>query len=220
MDLILLRHTRVAAPPGTCYGQWDVPLWLPPEPSFADVARRLAALCAQLGPVQRLISSPLQRATELADSLALALGCRWAPDPRWMELNFGAWEGRPWHDIPRAQSDAWAADYHHLSPPGGETHAALVARVMAAAHDAVQGDPQRALSPAPGPCVVVTHAGPMRCLWAAAQGLPVHQQPELSLDFCGLMWLRAVATSDPASRQPQPPTRPAALRWTALAVNR
>ena len=212
MDLILLRHTRVAAAPGTCYGQLDLPLLLPADPPFDDVARRLDALCTELGPVQRIVSSPLQRAALLAADLAARQGLGWTTDPRWMELNFGDWEGRRWSDIPREQSDPWAADYHHRAPPGGETHAQLQARVFAAAHDgldeagsAATPTASTAASPAAarrGPVLVVCHAGPMRCLMALAQGLPASQLPSASLAFGGLMWLRR-EPSGPSSVAPR-----------------
>lgn len=206
MDLILVRHTRVAAPASTCYGQWDVPLCEPADPPFDDVAARLAALCEPLGAVQRIVSSPLQRAARLAQDLATRLALPWVDDARWMELNFGEWEGRPWHLIPRAESDPWAADYHHRAPPGGETHAALVGRVQAALSCLLATeDPVAA-----GPCVVVTHAGPIRCLLAAALGGPASQQPDVSLDFGGLVWLRGGAV-------PEGDTAP---RWTVQALNR
>ena len=196
MDLILLRHTRVAAAPGTCYGQLDLPLLLPADPPFDDVARRLDALCTELGPVQRIVSSPLQRAARLAADLAARRGLGWTTDPRWMDLNFCDCEGRRWSEITREQSDPWAADYHHRAPPGGETHAQLQARVFAAAHDGLDeagsaASPSASPAAAPrGPVLVVCHAGPMRCMMALAQGLPASLLPSNSLDHGGLVWLR------------------------------
>jgi alpha-ribazole phosphatase len=199
MDVILLRHTQVALAAGHCYGQLDVPLREPAVPSFDDVAQRLAALCPR---VAQLHSSPLQRARLLADDLGGRLRLPVHADPRWMELNFGEWEGRHWNTIARRESDPWASDYHHMAPPGGETHAALVARVRAALTELGQR--------ADGPAVVVTHAGPMRCALAAALGLPPEQQPDVQLDLGGLLWLSA--RRDAADPHP--------LRWTLKALNR
>ncbi|OYT86786.1 MAG: hypothetical protein CFE46_15195 [Burkholderiales bacterium PBB6] len=190
MDLILVRHTRVALPAGTCYGQLDVPLQQPAEPSFEQVQAGVAQVLAHVLPglpdgqrvaPDRLLCSPLRRAAVLAD----ALGATWAlaaqADARWMELNFGEWEGRPWEDIPRAQSDPWAADFYRLAPPGGETYAALCARVAAAM------DEQAA---AGGCAVVVCHAGPMRVAAARGMGLPMSQWPEVELPMGGCLHLR------------------------------
>jgi alpha-ribazole phosphatase len=199
MDVILLRHTQVALPAGHCYGQLDVPLLDPAVPSFADVAQRLVALCPR---VAQLHSSPLQRAQQLAEHLGQQLRLPVQSDARWMELHFGAWEGRHWNTIPRSQSDPWAANYHHVAPPGGETHAALVARVRAALTELGQRSD--------GPAVVVTHAGPMRCALAAALGLPPEQQPDVQLDLGGLLWLSARRDTVNVRQ----------LRWTLKALNR
>jgi alpha-ribazole phosphatase len=159
MALILVRHTRVDLPAGTCYGQADVPLLQPHDPPFDGVGQRLRALLARIGAQTRVgavVCSPLSRARLLAQHLAADHGQAVAVDPRWMELHFGAWEGRRWDDIPRVESDPWAADTHHRAPPGGETQNALIARVQAAL--AALHAPPASLArrcwwwPMPGPC--------------------------------------------------------------------
>ena len=97
MALILVRHTRVDLPAGTCYGQADVPLLQPHDPPFDGVGQRLRALLARIGAQARVgavVCSPLSRARLLAQHLAADHGQTVAVDPRWMELHFGAWEGR------------------------------------------------------------------------------------------------------------------------------
>jgi len=180
MEMILVRHTRVALPASTCYGQLDAPLLQPADPPFDHVA---AALAPGAHTVTALVSSPLQRTWQLATHLAATLARPATADPRWMELHFGTWEGRLWNHIPRSESDPWAADVHHRAPPEGETHAALTARVHAAMDDCATAHP--------GTVVVVTHAGAMRVAIARAQGLSLAQQWNLSLPFGGLVHLQA-----------------------------
>lgn len=190
MALILVRHTRVDLPAGTCYGQADVPLLQPHDPPFDGVGQRLRALLERIGAGVRLgpvVCSPLSRARLLAQHLATDHGQAVAVDPRWMELHFGAWEGRRWDDIPRVESDPWAADTHHRAPPGGETQNALIARVQAAlaALHAPASQPGQAV-------LVVAHAGPLRVVLGAAQGWVASADPQqapVSLDFGGLTWL-------------------------------
>ena len=55
MGLILLRHTRPAAPEGLCYGSTDLPL---DEPALAE---RLPVLARTLPPIDRIRTSPLSR---------------------------------------------------------------------------------------------------------------------------------------------------------------
>ncbi|HET9067031.1 MAG TPA: histidine phosphatase family protein [Amaricoccus sp.] len=154
MPLILVRHTRPEGGDGICYGRTD----LAAAPGFEPEARRLAARIARdLGPADRIVSSPLRRCTALAEALARHLALPLALDPRWAELDFGAWEGRPWDEIPRAELDAWAGDLLHARPHGGESVAMLAARVAAAI----------AACPAGERTLVVTHAGPIRAALAA-----------------------------------------------------
>jgi len=146
MDLILLRHPKVAVT-GICYGRSDVPLG---ETAPDDIARAVLSTPRAM----RLVTSPAPRCRALADGLARAQGLTVQVDPRLRELDFGAWEGRPWQDIPRHELDAWAEDPETRAPPGGETFGQLKARVSAALD-------------ACGPAIVVTHAGPIRALWTA-----------------------------------------------------
>ena len=141
--MIFLRHPRVAAPPGLCYGRTD----LAPGPGApGEIARAL-----ELTPrATRIIASPARRCRGLAKALAKRDGVALALDDRLRELDFGAWEGRRWWDIPRTESDPWAADPWRLAPPGGETFAALHARVAAVLAEAGRG------------AALVTHAGPIR----------------------------------------------------------
>lgn len=141
MALTLVRHTRTAAE-GICYGRSEVPL----APGFAAAT---AALAARLAPAP-IVSSPLGRCRRLAESLAAALGSPLRLDPRLTEIDFGAWEGRAWDAIPRAELDAWAADLLDARPHGGESVAMLLARTRAA------------LAGISGPAIVVTHAGVIR----------------------------------------------------------
>ncbi len=140
---------------GRCYGRLDLPLADP-----ADIPALVAALAPLRGAA--IHTSPLARCRLLAEALAEAWG-KSAPDAdsRLMEMDFGAWEGRLWDDVPRADLDRWAEDLLGFAPPGGETGAALIARVT---------DVWRTLQ---GPAVVITHGGPLKVLLALAEGRPV-----------------------------------------------
>ena len=151
MPLILVRHTRPDAGAGICYGSSDI-----------AAAPRLRARGRTPSPPASprptaIVSSPLRRCAALARLLADRLGAPLAFDPRWREMDFGAWEGRPWDAIPRPELDAWAADLLHARPHGGESVAMLAARTAEA----------MAACPAHERIVVVTHAGPIRAALAA-----------------------------------------------------
>ena len=65
-------------------------------------------------------------------------------------MDFGAWEGIAWADVPKFELDAWAADFLHARPHGGESVAMLKTRTQKALHE---------ISHAGQACLVVTHAG-------------------------------------------------------------
>lgn len=141
--MIFLRHPRPEAPPGLCYGRTDL---APGAGAQAEIAGALALT----PPVARVVASPARRCRDLAEALAARDAVELCFDERLRELDFGAWEGRRWWDIPRRESDPWAADPWRLAPPGGESFAALYARVRAVLAE---------LSPG---TAIVSHAGPIR----------------------------------------------------------
>ena len=140
---MLIRHTRPDVARGLCYGRLDVAL----ADTFADEA---AAVLSHLPPVRLLVSSPLSRCRKLAEYIAAAREVPVDFDERLIEMDFGAWEGRPWSALPAAELDAWAADFMHARPHGGESVAMLRDRVTAALSDwSVQRQS----------IAIVTHAG-------------------------------------------------------------
>jgi alpha-ribazole phosphatase len=153
--LTLLRHPRVVAE-GLVYGRTDPPL----GPS---AAQEIAAACARARALRLtpdvVRCSPSPRALALAEALAAALGVAHAPDPRLLELDFGAWEGLRWDALDRAESDPWAEDPWHLAPPGGESFGDLTARVA------------DVLAEAPEGAVLVTHAGVVRAARMLREGI-------------------------------------------------
>lgn len=150
--LRVMRHPRTAATPGLCFGRHDPAL----APGWEA---RIDGLAPGLAGLSRLVSSPSARCLRPARRLAAALGAALDVDPRLQELDFGAWEGRPWAGIPRAESDPWAEDPVRRAPPGGESFEALAARVAAAVAEAPPG------------ALLVTHAGPIRAIWMARRGI-------------------------------------------------
>jgi alpha-ribazole phosphatase len=146
--IALVRHPPVAGA-GRCYGRTDLPL---ADPQSA------VALAARLAPLGGIVwTSPATRCRAVAEALGA-----YRVDDRLQELDFGAWENRPWDEVPRAALDCWAADPWGFTPPGGETGSALVARVTAFC-DALPD----------GTHVVITHGGPLKVLTLVLQGRPV-----------------------------------------------
>ncbi len=153
MTLYLVRHPQPDVAPGLCYGASDVPVT---ETELARVQSGLA-----LPRDLPVYSSPLRRCALLAERLAPG---RVTLDARLAEMDFGAWESRPWSDIPRADVDAWSADLLHYRPGGAENVLDVARRVQAFVADL------RAPS-----ALIVCHAGTIRLLAALHGGVPLEQ---------------------------------------------
>lgn len=163
--MIFLRHPVTDAPAGLCYGRHDVGLGAGAE---AQITRALAAVPRPTA----LITSPLRRCRLLAERFAARDGLAIREDPRLMEYDFGAWEGRLWADIPRVESEAWTANLPHAAPPGGERFTDLVARVRAALAEITPGT------------LVICHAGPIRAAKMIVTGATFDQVFAEKIPFC------------------------------------
>lgn len=154
--IVVVRHGRTAHnASGLLLGRIDPPL--------DELGRaQAAALAAAVGPVDRVISSPLARTRETA----AAFGVDVEIDERWIELDYGDYDGMPLADVPAEIWAQWRADVD-FCPPGGETLRQLGDRVRGAldqlAAEAAPGD---------GTTVVVTHVSPVKAAvgWAVGTG--------------------------------------------------
>lgn len=161
--LWLVRHARPLVAPGQCYGRLDLPA---DAAATTASARRLAAALPR--GALRVLHSPLQRCEQLAQALqGLRPDLTLKSDARLAELDFGAWEGRAWSDIGRAGVDAWTAAFATHHPGGGESLAAMLARVAAALQEARAPCPQGARA-----VLWITHAGVARCVQWLLQAPP------------------------------------------------
>jgi probable phosphoglycerate mutase len=160
--LVLLRHGESTAnAAGVLLGRTDAPL-------TQRGARQAAALAGLLGPVTRLVSSPLARARDTAD--ALGLGRPVEIDRRWIEVDYGEHEGRPLGDVPAEVWQRWRSD-PTFRPEGGETLAEVGQRVASACAQLFAADGSGARDPA-GDVVVVSHVSPIKAAvgWAVGAG--------------------------------------------------
>lgn len=114
MEIILIRHTSVDVPQGTCYGQTDVPL----KESFEEEAAVTKAALETYGPFDHAYTSPLSRCTRLAGFCGYADAER---DPRIMEIDFGEWEMKLFDEIDDPHLQEWYADHINTPVSGGES---------------------------------------------------------------------------------------------------
>jgi broad specificity phosphatase PhoE len=157
--IVLVRHGRTAANAGgLLLGRLDPPL-------DELGARQAKATSVGVGELRdpRVVSSPLLRTRQSAEEIAARLGVAVEVDERWIEIDYGDWDGRPLAEVPAATWRAWRADLD-LRPPGGETIAELGTRVRGAVADLVAEAAGRDV-------VVVSHVSPIKAAVAWALGV-------------------------------------------------
>ncbi|MCR9165090.1 MAG: histidine phosphatase family protein [Nannocystaceae bacterium] len=127
--VVLMRHAEpVAQTRGRCYGKLDVGL------GAAGRAQAVAAASSfSQGDLHAVISSPRVRAKQTAQILADAVDAPLHLDPRFAEIDFGAFEGRTYAEIeashPQAYAD-WMRSPTTMHFPGGESFGQMKARVL------------------------------------------------------------------------------------------
>lgn len=166
--ILAARHPRALPGARICHGRTDAPLAEPPEIG----ADKLLAIVAE--PIERIVSSPLHRAMDVARIVAQRTGAPLHADDRLTDQDYGSWEGQPWSSLPRTETIAWEADPVHVAPGGGESASAMVRRLRHA---------WTRLASSEGTTLVITHAGPIQCLLHIATGLKLTDALTRSIPF-------------------------------------
>ena len=158
--LILVRHGQSTGnADGLLLGRIDAPLTEQGEAQARSVGPVLTG-------VTRVISSPLQRARRTAEALDLGLPIE--IDDRWIEVDYGEFEGERLGGIPAEVWQRWQRD-RDFRPEGGETLAEAGARVRSACEELFGEDGQGARGR--GAVVVVSHVSPIKAATCWALGL-------------------------------------------------
>jgi ribonuclease H / adenosylcobalamin/alpha-ribazole phosphatase len=162
---VLLRHGDTQLSPEHRFsGLRDVPL----SANGTRQARAAACRLATGGPIDAVVSSPLQRAAATAAIAARALALTAVIDDDLRETDFGEWDGLTLDEIQQRWPTAvavWRRDPEQ-APPGGESFAATAVRVNRAC--------DRLLREHCGQTVlVVCHITPIKILLCRALGVPL-----------------------------------------------
>ena len=179
--LTLVRHGQtVANAQNLLQGHVNHPL---DEVGLAQVSLLGGAL-QKISPVSRVVASPLQRAQQTAQAITQGLSqhIEVETDPRWIELNYGDFDGQPVSSVSPEQWATWRTD-EHFRPPHGETLAELSVRVHEAI-DALLADSVSAH------IVVVSHVSPIKAAVAWALGVGVEVSWRTALDRASMTTVR------------------------------
>ena len=155
--LILLRHGQTTAnAQSLLQGRIDLDL--------DAVGQQQAALCGQFVrqhfPHARIVSSPLVRAQQTA----LAISQHVEIDERFIELDYGSWDGVAMSAIDPAQWAGWRSN-PHFRPPNGESLVELDERVRPALEEMREEAMEKHI-------VIVSHVSPIKSAvtWALGTG--------------------------------------------------
>ena len=133
------------------------------DPELTEEGRRQADLLAAVlaaEPVTAVLTSPLLRARQTAAAVGAACGVAVTVDDRLVEIDWGAWEGRPAGGLAVADVDRWRAD--DGTAPEGESLTSLSGRVESFCRDTLDGE---------GLIVAVSHVSPIKAATAWALGV-------------------------------------------------
>ena len=116
-------------------GRRDIPINATGRAQAKQHGLKLAAVLASRAAALDYVASPLKRACEtmaiLRAELGLAPGA-YRTDARLLEIDYGSWEGQPWHDIASLDAAGYAArqaDIWTWQPKGGESYKMVADRV-------------------------------------------------------------------------------------------
>lgn len=183
-ELLLVRHAATLWSGRRYCGRSDPPLSDAGELAAARLATELGS-SLPLG--VRIISSLLLRARQTAEAIASAVpGATLEIDERWSETDFGIAEGLTYEELTEAAPNLaarLASGDVVIDWPGGESAAALAARVEAAWQD---------LTEHRTPAIVVSHGGPLRIAIALATNRAVG---DVTVPEPGFVWRPPVISS-------------------------
>ena len=182
--LLLARHGSVSDTHAGFLGSTDLPL----SPRGRQEAEALAQTLRGRR-VDRMVSSPMKRALETAETIASALGLRVEIDRDLREIDFGEWEGKSFHEIcsdNREAVERWAEFALDFAPPGGESIGAFLGRVRNALCR-LTGDPNNSV-------LAVAHGGVVRHALCQVLGLSPRQYLIFDIRPASLTTLRMFGT--------------------------
>lgn len=176
--LILVRHGQTSANAGgLLQGRIDLPL----DDEGRIQALRTGAHIRENFPHARVISSPLMRAVQTAQAISGDVEI----DDRFIELDYGSWDGIAMSEVDPTQWANWRDD-SSFRPPGGESLLELEHRVKPALEQLRNEAQDRDV-------VVVSHVSPIKCAVTWALNVESHVTWRFHLDRASICRIAVTA---------------------------
>ncbi|MBV5316763.1 MAG: histidine phosphatase family protein [Desulfobulbaceae bacterium] len=175
--IYLLRHGEIDKPvPRRFLGQTDLPL-------NDNGIRQALALGEQLKSIEfkQVCCSPLQRAVQTASLVSGRNPDAIEPLAALKEINLGAWEGLTVAEVCARFPGTYeqrGMDLENFRPAEGESFGDLAARCYPALLTLA--------AKAPGPVLIVAHAGVNRVILSRLQHQPLQRLLEIPQAYCGV----------------------------------
>ncbi len=131
---------------------------------------------------QQIVSSPLQRCSAFAASLAESLTLPLHVESRFMEVGFGDWEGKTRDELDRLDSGQIARFYQdpvNNRPPGAEPLDEFADRVLTAFSELLKRYNGQSV-------LVVAHAGVIRVILAHTLDMPFSRMYRINVPNAGI----------------------------------
>ncbi len=183
-EIILVRHGQTAWNLGEVFrGRADVPL--------DETGRKQAELLAGYLDSRKLVaalSSPLVRALETAEAVAVRHGLKVEVSPGLTDIDFGEWQGLSRAEVKDRYSNAYATWRNHpdqVTIPAGESLAEVRQRAMAVVTDLVSGAEGAAVVGDDRAILIATHRVVLKLLACAMLGLDDSHFWSFRLDTAG-----------------------------------
>ncbi|WP_421106888.1 bifunctional RNase H/acid phosphatase [Streptomyces sp. NEAU-S77] len=156
------------------------------DPGLSDIGHRqaelVAASLAARGTIQAIVTSPLKRCRETAQTVAARLGLDVRVDEGLRETDFGAWEGLTFAEVRDRHPDdldAWLASSKTAPTGGGESFATVARRVALSRDKLIARYAGRTV-------LLVTHVTPIKTLTRLALGAPPESLFRMELSAASL----------------------------------
>ena len=170
--ILLIRHGQTAANrDALLVGRIDPPLTELGEAQAERLGERLQGSNPSF-----ILSSPLSRARQTADAIAVSTGLTVKTEDRLIEMNYGEWDGMPIADVPIDVWRQWRSD-PEFKPPGGESLREVSQRVGSLMGELLLSDDL---------AIVVSHVSPIKAALTWALGAPDQMVWRMFIDVASI----------------------------------
>ena len=172
--IYLIRHGEIdAGRPRKFIGRTDLPVTCRGREQLHRLKEHLSSIS-----FDHIVSSPLERCQESGKILGASSNTNIITEPKFAEIDLGAWEGLTAADIQKkfpGEYEARGENMADYTPPGGESFNDLLDRVWPALLKIIETTTSQA--------AVVSHAGVNRVLLCQILGMPLAHMFSLQQDY-------------------------------------